>query len=550
MDKAEPKGLQRPVGERLVGRGDAREIPLRLFHRRHDDVAAAAAGELLLHEPPPAVEVVGAHAIRGHRLAARGRLVEHRHVEVAVDRVGDRPRNRRGRHHQRVRLGLPLLEHRPLEHAEAVLLVDHHEAEVLELGGSRDEGLRADDDSRGAGGDPGERRIPLLRRLAADEQFHLDAAAGEQPGERLVVLAGEQFRGRHDRRLESLGRVGRHPRADRGEHRVDRDRRLAAPHVPLEKAVHRLRPGHVGGDLPADPLLGGGECEGKPGADPGVEPGVDRDRRRRLRLLLPAAVHPQGQLEHEQLLVDEPPPCRVDHLTARRAVDLAKGPFDRQETLRGEHLLRDRLGADARGVIEGRSHRQPHVRLLHALRERVDGEPVGGMRLLATGKPADFRVGKLPDAAREPRLAGDHHLHPLGESLRHERHVEPHRPHPAGPAGKRHTEHGATGGERPRAGIDHLAGDRGVLPFAEVGEGMGAGEVAVFPREVHERVANRHQAELDELLGPRGPHPRQPLEAGGETRVTRHSAAAPCRPPRPGGRTPRFRCARSAPPRT
>ena len=126
------------------------------------------------------------------------------------------------------------------------------------------------------------------------------------------MLPGEQLRRSHDRGLVA-GRLLRGCRLDRGplagdclaggsswlhrrshggEHRVGRHGRLAAAHVALEQAVHRLRYRQVGRDLAADLPLGRCELEGKPGPDPGIEPGIDGDRRRSMGPLLLAAVHP------------------------------------------------------------------------------------------------------------------------------------------------------------------------------------------------------------------------------------------------------------------
>ena len=63
-----------------------------------------------------------------HWLPARRQLINHTHVEVAIDGHGQRTGNRRGRHYQymrRVHTLAPQLG--PLRHTEAVLLIHHHE---------------------------------------------------------------------------------------------------------------------------------------------------------------------------------------------------------------------------------------------------------------------------------------------------------------------------------------------------------------------------------------------------------------------------------------
>ena len=70
--------------------------------------------------------------------------------------------NRRGGHHEDVRR-LLVLRPKPgaLLHAEAVLLVDHHEPQVGELHAAFDQGVRADQDVHLARGDPFERQPAL-----------------------------------------------------------------------------------------------------------------------------------------------------------------------------------------------------------------------------------------------------------------------------------------------------------------------------------------------------------------------------------------------------
>ena len=90
----------------------------------------------------------------------------------------DRPRDGRGGHHEHVRLGFALLEHRPLDHAKPMLLVDHDEPETLECGAAAHQRLRADDDLRLTGRNPLECFPALRLRLAANEQFETDSRAG------------------------------------------------------------------------------------------------------------------------------------------------------------------------------------------------------------------------------------------------------------------------------------------------------------------------------------------------------------------------------------
>ena len=65
--------------------------------------------------------------------AAGGHFVNHRNVEVAVKRQAERARNRRGRHHQQMRIIAFAHQRLALRHAELVLLVNDHQAELRQI---------------------------------------------------------------------------------------------------------------------------------------------------------------------------------------------------------------------------------------------------------------------------------------------------------------------------------------------------------------------------------------------------------------------------------
>ena len=78
-------------------------------------------------------------------LPAAGRqFVDHRYVEIAVERHRQRARNRRRGHHEHIRRDALLHQLESLHHAEAMLLVDDDEAEFGELDVFLDQRMRAD----------------------------------------------------------------------------------------------------------------------------------------------------------------------------------------------------------------------------------------------------------------------------------------------------------------------------------------------------------------------------------------------------------------------
>ena len=167
-------------------------------------------------------------ARRVDRLAARRLLAQRRHVHVAEIGEHQRARDRRRRHDQQVdRLALGG-ERQALAHAEAMLLVDHGEAEIGEGDALLEQGVGADRDV-----DRRARPAPraCARRSAALSRPVSSAirrpAFSRQRRHALEVLAREDFGRRHHRRLP--------PRLDDVGHRQQRDDRLARADVALQQ---------------------------------------------------------------------------------------------------------------------------------------------------------------------------------------------------------------------------------------------------------------------------------------------------------------------------
>ena len=162
---------------------------------------------------------------------------DHREVADAFERHRQRARDRRGGERQHVHLGAQALQALLLPHAEAVLLVDDDEAEVLELDVRLQQLVRADDEVDAARREAFERRLRLLRGAEARQLGDAHREIGEAVGERLEMLLGEQ-RGRHQQR--DLLAVGQ-----RDERGAQRDLGLAEADVAAHEAIHRLARCHV-----------------------------------------------------------------------------------------------------------------------------------------------------------------------------------------------------------------------------------------------------------------------------------------------------------------
>ena len=166
---------------------------------------------------------------RDDPLAVGRRQRELGDVEVSVDRERQRPRYRRRGQVEDVRAA-PLDERRSLRDAEAMLLVDHGDGEIGEVDLLLDERVRADDDLRVPRCDELAGGCMLLRAERAREERHAHSERRAQLVDRQEVLLRERLGRRHERSLT--------PDLDRAEERVQRDDRLARPHVALQETLH------------------------------------------------------------------------------------------------------------------------------------------------------------------------------------------------------------------------------------------------------------------------------------------------------------------------
>ena len=208
----------------------------RLLDQRADDVRLPALREVRSQARVRLGAALVGHPGRHDRLAARRRLRDLAHGEVAVDRERERARDRRRGHVEHVR-GAPLRQRRALLDAEAVLLVDDGDGEVAEL-----------ERPSGSAHACRRRRRPAPPIFDFDRAGHeraADAELGADALDRQEVLLGERLGRRHQRALA--------PDLDRPQERVERDDRLAGAHVALEQPLHRRRPREVARRSPRSP---------------------------------------------------------------------------------------------------------------------------------------------------------------------------------------------------------------------------------------------------------------------------------------------------------
>ena len=212
------------------------------FDERADDERLTARVHLLAHECVRIGTVVRRHDTRRHREPPGRHLAQLAEVDVAVQRQRQRARDGGRCHGKKVRHVTGFLSQSlPLRNAEAVLLVDNCEPEVLHHHVVLDQRVRAHDQRIMACRKRLDHLASRLGSRAADEH------AGRQPVPCQELIEGgrmlprQDFRGRHDRRLPPC--VVRHQRSH-GRHD-----RFAAAHIALQEPVHRARSGEVGENL-------------------------------------------------------------------------------------------------------------------------------------------------------------------------------------------------------------------------------------------------------------------------------------------------------------
>ena len=249
--------LQRALVHLAVGDGDARlghqlaQAGGGVLDRAHPvvDPEHLALAEQLAADRLDGDALVVAADVGEDRLAVGRRRLQQRQVADADEAHLQRARDRRRRQRQHVDVRLELLHRLLVLDAEALLLVDDEQPEVLEPDLFAEQAVGADDAVDLAGLDALDDVAGLRRGQEPAQRLDADRVAGEAVGERVAVLAGEQRRrGQHGDLLAVL---------DRLERGADGDLGLAEPDVAAQQAVHRVRPLHVGLDVgDGDALVG------------------------------------------------------------------------------------------------------------------------------------------------------------------------------------------------------------------------------------------------------------------------------------------------------
>ncbi len=244
-------------------------------------------------------------------------------------------------------------QHHPLGHAEAMLLVNHGQAQILVLHRFLKDRMGADQDVDAAIGQPHQRRLTHLALVAPGQDGDLDRQARRHFAQRLIMLA-RQYLGRGQHRPL-------HPGLDRVEQRHQRHQRFARPDIALQQSQHRRGLRHVALNLAKGPPLRTRWREGQ--LEHCAQPPVTRDR----HAAPPSRGLPhqhQRQLSRENLVIGQP---LARHGVGRVRMDTGQRLAPARPVLAGQQA-----GFDPFGQVGRAGERLPH-QIAHP----VVGQPFG-----------------------------------------------------------------------------------------------------------------------------------------------------------------------------
>ena len=154
--------------------GGTETLVLPLLNGRADNVALVTLGHLLADEGVDPGPLVFAHQEGVDALAAGGQLVDDRNIQIPVQNQRQGPGDRGGGHDQDVGILSLLRQGGALGHAEAVLLIGNHQAQVGKVRGLGNQGVGADDEIHPVLCDLLPGRLLLRRSHGAGQQGRAD----------------------------------------------------------------------------------------------------------------------------------------------------------------------------------------------------------------------------------------------------------------------------------------------------------------------------------------------------------------------------------------
>ena len=290
-----------------------------------------------------------------------------------------------------------------------MLFVDHGEGQVLERNVFGEQCMGADGKVRPALGQIGQDRIPGLAFLPPGQKGDGQTGGGGERFQGREMLAGENFRGRHE---DGLG-----PGLHRPRHGQKRHQGLARSDVALQQAQHAFGRGHVAGDLGHGHDLRRRQSEGQGLGDPVHDLAVARGCAAR-NLAHVAAHQGEGELVGQKFVIGGAAMCRGVGGRVGVGFRVVQG-FDGRAPGGPAFPRRDGgvepVGQLGRGLDRGQ-HRAPE-----GLGRQAGGHWVDGLRfqnLVALGHRHDVvRMGYLQVVAVAFDDAGHNAGFALGQDL-------------------------------------------------------------------------------------------------------------------------------------
>ncbi len=145
---------------------------LRFLHQRIHDVRLIPGLDLFFQEAVNALDRVVGHMLSDDRFAARRHLVDDGYVEIPVQGQSQRARNRRGGHDEHIRMRALLEQLQALHDAEAMLLIDDGQPQLLQLHVLFEQRVRANAYVRQTLGQQLLELLLLARGTGAGQQHH------------------------------------------------------------------------------------------------------------------------------------------------------------------------------------------------------------------------------------------------------------------------------------------------------------------------------------------------------------------------------------------
>ncbi len=182
---------------------------IRLFNQRANPVSLTAFTAGALHASNDFSASAIGNRYRGNRHAARRQLINGGGIEIGIGRHRQRARNGRGGHDQLMRMKALLFaffpQRQPLMHAKAVLFINDHQRQAVELHLFLENGVGADDHIDLAAGDQFLLCQPRFALLLTGQPAHFETKRTEPLAKVIGMLLSQQFGRSHQRNLFAPG---------------------------------------------------------------------------------------------------------------------------------------------------------------------------------------------------------------------------------------------------------------------------------------------------------------------------------------------------------